>query len=155
MQQTKTPSERLDRAMSILARRGAGHRMHQMLRRAAGSEIDHAGYLVLRRIQLEGPTRITDLADAMGVEPSTASRHVQALEDEGWLVKKAQTADRRVILADVTPSGLAVVERVETERHRIFDRALADWSDAEVDRFVELFERFANDLSDALTEEWR
>lgn len=155
MTTTKTRSERLDRAMSILARRGTGHRLHQMLRRAAGSDIDHAGYLVLRRIQLEGPTRITDLADSMGVEPSTVSRHVQALEDEGWLAKEAQTEDRRVILADITPQGLAVVERVETERHRIFERALADWSEADVDQFVELFERFATDLSDALTEDGR
>jgi DNA-binding MarR family transcriptional regulator len=152
MNSTMTRSERLDRAMSILVRRGTGNRLHRLLVHAVGSDIDRAGYLVLKRIQLEGPTRITDLADRMGVEPSTASRHVQTLEEHGWLEKQPQTEDRRVILAGVTPSGLAVVERVETERHRIFDRALAEWDDEDVDRFVELFERFANDLSDAVLE---
>jgi DNA-binding MarR family transcriptional regulator len=152
MKATTSRSERLDRAMSILVRRSTGIRLHRLLAQAAGSNIDHAGYLVLRRIHNEGPTRITDLADLMGVEASTASRHVQALEDHGLLSKQALLADRRVLLADVTQSGLAVVERVETERHRIFDRALADWDDGDLDRFVELFERFANDLSDAVAE---
>lgn len=152
MNTTVSRSDRLDRAMHILARRGTGTRLHRLLVEAAGSDVDHAGYLVLKRIQVDGPIRITDLADLMGVEPSTASRHVQTLEENGWLEKQPQTEDRRVILAGVTPSGLAVVERVETERHRIFDRALADWPDEDVDRFVELFERFASDLSDAVVE---
>jgi DNA-binding MarR family transcriptional regulator len=86
----------------------------------------------------------------MGVEPSTASRHVQTLEARGWLVKQPDTADRRACMAAVTPAGVELVEQIEVERHRILERALATWTDEELDRFTGLFERFANDLSDLL-----
>ena len=151
MPHTTTRSARLDRAMSLLARRGTLTRFHRRLVRAAGVDIDRAGYLVLRRIRREGPTRITDLADLMGVEPSTASRHVQVLVDRGWLAKQPSFTDRRVSMAEVTDTGAAIVDRIETERHRILDHTLSRWSDVEIERFVVLFERFADDLNDTLT----
>ncbi len=152
MQQTESRAERLDRAMSLLARRGTMTRFHRRLAGAAGVSIDRAHYLVLRRIHLEGASRITELADLMGVEPSTISRHVQLLEARGWLTRKPGESDKRVSMADVTAEGAEIVEAIEQERRRILDRTLAHWSDAELDRFVELFDRFASDLSDALHE---
>lgn len=150
MPKTGTRSERLDLAMSLLARRGTVTRFHRRLVRASGVEIDRAGYLVLRRIHLEGATRVTDLADIMGVEPSTVSRHVQYLEERGWLRREPHPSDGRVSMVNITPEGAELVERIEVERRRILDRTLSAWSDAEIDRFVELFDRFANDLSHAL-----
>lgn len=152
MPKTGTRSERLDLAMSLLARRGTVTRFHRWLMRASGVEIDRAGYLVLRRIQLDGATRITDLADVMGVEPSTVSRHVHTLEGRGWLRREAHPCDGRVSMVDITADGTELVEQMEVERHRILDRTLSHWSDVEIDRFVELFDRFANDLSHALGE---
>jgi DNA-binding MarR family transcriptional regulator len=144
--------ERLDRAMSLLARRGTLTRLHRKLERAAGVDIDRAGYLVLRRIHHDGAMRVGDVAELMGVEPSTASRHIQALERRGWLEKHTDSHDGRVALVDQTVAGAELVERIESERHRILDVALSGWTDRELDVFVESFERFANDLFDAVSE---
>jgi DNA-binding MarR family transcriptional regulator len=145
-----TRADRLDRAMTMIGRRGTLTRFHRAVMRACGSEVDRAVYLVLRRLNADGPARITDLADGMAVEPSTISRHVHMLERKGWLVKSADPSDGRVAVAAVTEEGRALVEAMEAERRRILDRTLARWSDADLDRFVALFERFADDLADTL-----
>ena len=143
-------AERLDRALAVLARPGMRTRLHHAVSTAAGTTIDRAAYLVLRWLHLEGPARITDVALQMGVEPSTASRHVHLLDKRGWIAKERDAADRRVATAVVTPKGAAVVERMEQERRRILATALDDWSHQDLNRFIDSLEHLAVDLSDAL-----
>lgn len=145
-----TRADRLDTAMTAIARRGIHTRLQRAVTRAAGTDIDRAAYFALRLLHVGGPARITDVADVMGVEPSTASRHVHMLEKRGWLVKSADPSDGRAAIAEVTGKGRALVEAIQAERRTIIDAALTGWSDAELDRFVRLFERFADDLAAAL-----
>lgn len=145
-----TRAERLDRAMSKIGRRGTLNRFHSAVTRAAGSDIDRSAYLVLRRLHMDGAARITDLAFMMGVEPSTASRHVQMLANRGWLTKRQDPSDRRVAMAEATEDGHSLVEAIEHERREILDRTLVDWTDRDLDQFVRLFEQFAEDLAAAV-----
>lgn len=149
---TLTFPQRLDRAMSVLARRGTATRLHRRVTRAADVDVDRAAYLVLRRIASDGPSRITDVACRMGVEPSTTSRHVRALERRGWLEKQVDATDARVALAAVTAAGSAVVETVEAERHRILSRTLDGWDRDEVEVFIEQIERFVDDLTNEVAQ---
>lgn len=143
-------SHSLERAISSLARRGTLGRLHRALIDTAGVDIDRAAYLVLRRLHLDGPARIGDLATRSGVEPSTVSRHVRMLESRGWLVKLPDADDRRAMQASVTADGAALVAAVERERHTLLDQALDGWSEDDIDRFVELMNRFTDDLIVAL-----
>ncbi len=143
-------AERLDHTLCIVARSGTLNRLHRALVTSAGVDVDRAAYLVLRMLHVDGAARISDLAAVMGVEPSTASRHVHMLEQRGWVNKRNDAADRRVAVAEVTARGRDLVEQIEAERRRIFDRTLAGWPDADLDTFAGLFERFADDLASAL-----
>lgn len=145
-----TRAERLDHTLCVVARSGTLNRLHRALVAAAGVDVDRAAYLVLRMLHLDGPSRISDLATVMGVEPSTASRHVHMLERRGWVTKHPGADDRRVAVAEVTSQGRQLVEQIEAGRRRIFDRTLAEWPDEDLDGFVRLFERFADDLATAL-----
>lgn len=147
-----TRSERLDRTLSRLARRGTLGRLHKMLLDSADVDLDRASYLVLRRVGLDGPARITDLAELLGVEPSTISRHVQSLESSGLLSRRSDPKDRRVCVVEATALGSRLVARVEEERRSVFDHALAGWSDGEIDAFVNAFERFGDDLADVIAD---
>lgn len=150
MSPASTRAERLDRAIAVLSRTGTRVRFHRLLSEAAGSHIDRAVYLVLRRLALEGPARVTEVAAQMAVEPSTASRHIRMLEKRGWIVKERDAEDGRVLTASVTPAGRTLVRRIETERRRILEMSLTDWSDDEVGEFIDHLERFVDDLSAAL-----
>jgi len=118
---TTTPSVQLAQALYELPaiRRG--------LQRRAG--IDHAlGALrvlaVLRRL---GPSRISDVAAALAVDLSVASRQVHGLEVDGFVDRVADPDDRRARLVAVSPAGDA---RLDAAHGRLCDAVaelVADW----------------------------
>ena len=63
-----------------------------------------AQYALLGQIDAHGPLRAADLAQRMGLDPSTLTRNLQALLDAGW-VASAPGPDRRSRLLALTPSS--------------------------------------------------
>ncbi len=62
------------------------------------------------------PVRNRDLAEALGVHPSTFTRNADRLVAGGW-VRRAQNPDnRRETLVSLTPAGRRVVDRVTARR---------------------------------------
>ncbi|MFT4083234.1 MAG: MarR family transcriptional regulator [Nocardioides sp.] len=69
-----------------------------------------------------GPTRLNQLAQRLGVGPSTALRTVDRLIEAGLVDRRENEHDRREVIIRATASGREVVALV-TERRR---RAIAD-----------------------------
>lgn len=138
--------------MSDLTRSAAIRRFYSRLAAAAGIELERPSYLVLKFLAAQGPTRISTLAQHHGVEVSTMSRHVTALEAAGLVDKDPLPDDRRVALASITAPGSELVQRVEAERRRIFTEVLTGWEGDDPGSFVALIERFNHDLAAVLEE---
>lgn len=141
--------QRLEVAISRVARRKGIGALHSYLKTVAGVELDRAEYAVLRKID-SGPIRITTLAEELGVEPSTISRHVQRLEGRGLLKRIEDPSDRRATLVDTSQRGREIVSRVEEDRRKVLALVLDGWDGEERRLFVDLMERFATDLIDVL-----
>ena len=149
----ETLVNRLAGSISVLTRSAAVRRLHQRVARAAGVDIERSAYLVLKRLVQDGPARITELAQHVGVEPSTLSRHVSALDRQGLVQKEADPEDRRAFLATATPRGEALVEAVEEERRKLFASILSGWDPDDAERLVELIERFHSEITELLDRE--
>jgi DNA-binding MarR family transcriptional regulator len=70
--------------------------------------------------------RMCDLAAALQLSPSGLTRRLDGLVRNGHVVRVGSDRDRRVMLAVLTPSGLAALEaaapvHVESVRRRILD----------------------------------
>ncbi|WP_433604669.1 MarR family transcriptional regulator [Dactylosporangium sp. CA-139114] len=65
----------------------------------------------IRRLQQEGPRKLTDLATAEGVTQPAMTQLVQRLEREGLVARSAEPTDRRVVLIEVTQAGVDLLER--------------------------------------------
>jgi DNA-binding MarR family transcriptional regulator len=141
---------RLDRSMSELTRSAAIRRFYQRLAGAAGVELERPVYLALKYLATNGSARISSLARQHGVEVSTMSRHVTALEAAGLVTKRPFPEDRRVALAEATDEGRDLVDRVEGERQRLFAEVLENWERTDVESLVSLIERFNADLAEHL-----
>ncbi|MFI5907990.1 MarR family winged helix-turn-helix transcriptional regulator [Dactylosporangium sp. NPDC051541] len=63
------------------------------------------------RLQREGPRKLTDLAAAEGVTQPAMTQLVQRLEREGLARRAADPGDRRVVLVEVTQSGIDLLRR--------------------------------------------
>jgi DNA-binding MarR family transcriptional regulator len=96
-----------------------------------------AGVRILAVLDESGPLGVTALAEADRSSQPTVSGAVRHLQEQGWVAKKADPADARRALVELTPkgrqrlldarrdNGRAVAERLARTGHSAGDVALA------------------------------
>ncbi|WP_426514153.1 MarR family winged helix-turn-helix transcriptional regulator [Dactylosporangium sp. McL0621] len=100
------------------------------------------------RLQQEGPRKLTDLAAAEGVSQPAMTQLVQRLEREGLVVRAAEPTDRRVVLIEVTPAGVALLENRRAVRAGHLAALMSDMSaddEALIAAALPALERLARD----------
>src|SRR5687767_14756934 len=111
---------------------------------------DRAAHVLLFPLARLGPLRQSALAELVHADPSTVSRHVAALVDQGLVRRIADESDGRASRLVVTDEGHAALETLRQERESHLARVTAAWSDAELATFTTLFGRLLDDLAAAL-----
>lgn len=117
----------VEAALTTLVRRAKLPDAHAAVAQTAGIALDRAAYVVLTRIDEWGPLRLSQLAERLGADVSTASRHVHQLELDGYVDRAEDPSDRRAWLLSLTPSGVDAVARVRSARQAAVSRLLEDW----------------------------
>ena len=92
--------------------------------------------------------RMCDLADLLQLSPSGLTRRLDGLVKAGLVTREASTDDRRVMLARLTPGGLAALEtaapdHVASVRRHVFDHL----DDDQVDALASIFQAIRAGLS--------
>jgi DNA-binding MarR family transcriptional regulator len=89
-------------------------------------DITPAHLRALRTLARHGTMRLSELSDRLQVAPRTATEVVDALEAGGLVRRRADPADRRAVLAEVTERGTGMLAEIRaargTEAGRIFGR---------------------------------
>jgi DNA-binding MarR family transcriptional regulator len=86
---------------------------------AAAEETTIAQYRALVVLASRGPQRLTDLAGALDVAPSTAGRMCDRLVRKGLVRRHRARSDRRAVLVSVTAAGRDVVDQATTRRRAL------------------------------------
>ena len=115
---------------------------------AAGVSVERAGFGVLRCVSERGEARVSELAQFLGVDTSTMSRHVKTLERGGLVVRAEDPLDGRAARLGLTPAGWEVLRLLREARHQYFTELLCGWSDADRAVLAPLLVRLANDVLD-------
>jgi DNA-binding MarR family transcriptional regulator len=80
----------------------------------------------LRTLARHGTMRLSELSDHLQIAPRTATEVVDALQARGLVRRRADPADRRAILVEVTERGTAMLAEIRaargTEASRVFGR---------------------------------
>ena len=105
-------------------------------------ELDRSAYGILCRLVDEGPQRLGTLAQAFGLDPSTITRQVQALEQESLVERRPDPTDRRASLLDLTVQGRQVLTETRSRRREWLQAALGDWDQHDHEEFGRLLEKF-------------
>ncbi len=113
---------------------------------AAEQSSEHGTYskqdlLALDAIGLDGPMRMGDLADALGVGQSAATPVADRLEGQGWVRRVRSEADRRVWLVELTDDGRRAFEAEDAVRKKAVDAMLAPLDGDERATLVALLEK--------------
>ena len=102
--------------------------------RAAG--LTPTSISVLLTVVRVGPIRLSDLADAEGINPTQLSRAIAHLVDTGLVDRSADEGDRRAAWLRPTAAGRKLTRRIRRERTDALNGALETLDPAERERIV-------------------
>ena len=98
---------------------------------------------VLVLVATRGRLNLGQVAEALGVHPSNATRTVERLVGAGLLERASDPKDRRYLLLDLTTEGQEVVERVMGYRRAAITALLEDMPSARRRTLALALEAFA------------
>lgn len=125
--QTSTPAPPVDteavdtaavepEAEAIARLRLAVMRLSRRLRQNAAAGVTASQLSVLTTLARHGSMTLGELAAHEGVQPPSATRVVDNLEQAGLVAREASPTDRRTVTARLTPEGRRTVEDIRRRR---------------------------------------
>lgn len=97
--------------------------------------------LTLLKIDPKEGTRSTNLGPKMAIEPTSLTRIIKLLEDNGYIYKEKTTTDKREVIIKLTEKGLSsrnlskevvvnfnkkVMERISSEKMEVFKEVMIE-----------------------------
>lgn len=148
------PVDRIVRAWRELRRGAAAQTLREQLLGIEGIALEQAQLDALEILAAEpGGLRMSAVAEALRVDPSSATRALDRLERLGLAERTTAAGDRRVVIARPTDAGRRMLDRISKLRRSGVEELLAtfDEHDREVladhlDRFVDAIDRRVDEL---------
>jgi DNA-binding MarR family transcriptional regulator len=111
--------------------------------------IDKATLLVLWRVGEHGEPRPSEVAYDLGLDLSTVSRHVRALDQDGYIARTPDPEDGRACRLTVTPKGAELAQQAWERRVAAITAAVQDWPEEDRATLTTLLTRLADSLTDS------
>jgi DNA-binding MarR family transcriptional regulator len=90
-----------------------------------------------------GPLRVSQLAEELGLDRTTVTRHLDDLESRGLVTRHPDERDRRAMVASLTPAAQDFLDDMRVRNRALIRRICADWTREERAVFARLLPRFA------------
>jgi len=100
---------------------------------------------VLQLLAAPEGQRPSDIAHTLQVSPSLVTRHVQALEEDGFVSVTRDPADHRACLVSRTARGAEEMRRLQEVGVARFASFVAGWDSSDVVNLTQLLERLEVD----------
>ncbi len=95
---------------------GLAHQRQKWAAQCQAHGLSMTHFHVLAVLEADGPTPMSRLADQLGVAFSNLTGIVSRMEERGIVERVHDAEDRRVVLAQLTPHGREIVQKVEATR---------------------------------------
>src|SRR4051794_18500696 len=115
-----------------------------------GDSRDRAALVLLHPLVRLGPLRQSALAELVHADPSTVSRHVASLVEQGLVRRVADESDGRASRLVVTDAGHDAVQALRRERESHLAQVTTDWDAADLVTFTTLFGRLLDGIASTL-----
>lgn len=115
-----------------------------------GDELEMGQVDALDALVQHGPSRMRDLAAALRVDASTATRMVARLADQGLVEREPDPEDARSVRVRMSAHGDAVHATMSERRRRLFADVLAVFEPDELHELAGLLERLVDAVDAAV-----
>lgn len=143
---------RAERALTDLVRLFNRPSVQRRLIAEARLDLEISACWTLGRLGQLGPSRLTDVASSSGVDASSITHRVQALERAGYIERMADPEDGRAWVIGLSPEGKLALARLRATRATLIERLLAGWDDTERLTFSLALDRFRQAMEAELNE---
>jgi len=117
-------------------------------------EVSISQYRALVLLGSRGPQRPVDLAEALAIDPSTATRLCDRLVRKRLISRRRQGADRREVRLDLTARGRQLVDSVTARRRLEIEHVLETIPTGERSALARAFSLFASHAGEIPETEW-
>jgi DNA-binding MarR family transcriptional regulator len=142
----------------VQIRRGAGGAIREYLLGTGDDALEQGQMDSLDLLARQPSWRMSDLAEALRIDPSTATRAVQRLVSSGLAIRCGHDDDGRVVMVSVTAAGLSRHAAVNARRGELMAHMLGAFTAEErpvladiLERFVSAVDEFVVDLAERST----
>ncbi|MFF0221336.1 MarR family winged helix-turn-helix transcriptional regulator [Streptomyces sp. NPDC004629] len=144
-------AERIERELLILTR----HRDMPSPRGVrGGDELDRSAYVLLSRLEAQGPMSVPEFVEAFGLAASTFTRQTSALLRQGLVERTPDPAGGMARKYRITEEGL---RRLAVQRAVMTDglaRVVAEWAPERRRRFIADLRQFNADIERLTHRPW-
>ncbi|MEU4653251.1 MarR family transcriptional regulator [Streptomyces sp. NPDC023723] len=122
--------------------------------RSDGDALDRSAYVLLSRLEAQGPMSVPDLVEAFGLAPSTFTRQTTALLRDGLVERTLDPNGSVARKFRITDEGRA---RLRADRDAIVTGladVLGDWPADRLTQFIVDLERFNTDIEQRTGRPW-
>jgi DNA-binding MarR family transcriptional regulator len=148
----QTPTDRLTAVRTLSEQLPRFMRLVHALKaqQARTDSRDQAALVLLFPLVRLGPLRQGALAELVHADPSTVSRHVATLVEQGLVRRVADESDGRASRLHVTDEGHAALETLRRERENHLAQVTAGWDADDLATLTTLFGRLLEDITASL-----
>jgi len=107
-------------------------------RRVRALGLTRSQWLVLRRLDRNPGAAQSELADMLEVEKATAGRLIDKLEENGWVERRADPADRRIKRIYMTAKGEEMNKIIRPIARAMVEDALSELSAGEREKLTDM-----------------
>jgi DNA-binding MarR family transcriptional regulator len=132
------PARRVGVAWRELRRGASAQRLRAIL---YGPDADLGEIDALDVLAELGGCRMSELAGALRVDASTATRAVARLVDRGVARRTTAAGDRRAVMVELTARGRRRHEQLVDRRHAVLGRVFDEFDREELEQLAGLLER--------------
>ncbi|WP_405784165.1 MarR family winged helix-turn-helix transcriptional regulator [Streptomyces sp. NBC_00859] len=140
-------SENIEREMTLLAR-------YRYMDVAQPTRLERSAYVLLCRIEIDGPLSIGQLVDALALDTSTLNRQTAAMTRAGLVERIPDPEGGLARKFRMTEEG---ARKLRADRQDTVDglrRVLADWTPEEAEMFAAALERFNTSIETMIGQPW-
>ncbi len=120
------------------------HALARMYNQLAGDfEMSQTIGYVLINISKEG-TPATKIAPLMGMEPTSLSRLLKNMEDKGYIYRRGDETDKRIVRIYLTPQGLEKKKIARDTILKFNEKVLSTIKERELEILVKVLEQISS-----------
>lgn len=134
--------DQLDESLLAIRRVFLRAAFRRRLLHGLSRDVSLATVQMLRAVERsDRPPSVGDVAEALMIDPSTASRLVEAAAEMGLVKRRSCSDDRRSRRLHLTAEGQTVLEEVTARRRQLLAQVTEGWDTDELERLTSMLWR--------------